>query len=108
MRVVHYVTLAGADPVGKYLDDLPDREAAPITAARAAVEAYGLNAAGVSTRQLRGRLWELRVGAHRLLFVALAGGTVVLLHAYRKASQRAPRGEIETAIARMKQVCAHE
>jgi phage-related protein len=43
-----------------------------------------------------------------VFFVAMAGGTMVLLHAYRKGSQRAPRHEIETALARMKDVVEHE
>jgi phage-related protein len=108
LRVLRYLSRGGADPVGKYLDDLPAREAGAVAGALQAIESFGLSASGVTTRQLRGRLWELKVGAHRVFFVAMAGGTMVLLHAYRKGSQRAPRHEIETALARMKDVVEHE
>ena len=108
MRVRRYVTPGGADPVGKYLDGLAPREAARVVAAAQAIEELGLAESGVTTRQVRGRLWELKVGAQRVFFVLVAGPTMLLLHSYTKGSQRAPRREIETALARMKDVLASE
>ena len=108
MRVRRYVTPAGADPVAKYLDDLAAREAARVVAAAQAIEERGLDESGATARQVRGRLWELKVGAHRVFFVLIAGPTMVLLHGYTKGSQRAPKREIETALARMKDVLAGE
>jgi phage-related protein len=108
VRVRRYVTPAGADPVAKFLDALPVRQAASILAAAQAIEESGLEESGAATRQLRGRLWELKVGQQRVLFVLIAGPTMVLLHGYTKGSQRAPKREIETALARMKDVLASE
>ena len=108
MRVRRYVTPAGADPVAKFLDALPAREAARILAAAQAIEESGLEESGATTRQLRGRLWELKVGQQRVLFVLIGGPTMVLLHGYTKGSQRAPKREIETALARMKDVLSGE
>ena len=108
MRVRRYVTPAGADPVAKFLDALAAREAARILAAAQAIEESGLEESGVATRQLRGRLWELKVGQQRVLFVLISGPTMVLLHGYTKGSQRAPKREIETALARMKDVLSGE
>jgi phage-related protein len=94
--------------VGKYLDDLLAREAGALAGALQAIEHFGSSDSGIVTRQIQGRLWELKVNAHRVFFVAVSGGTMVLLHAYRKGSQRAPRREVETALARMKDILEHE
>jgi phage-related protein len=107
VRVRRY-TPGGADPVAKYVDDLAPREAARVAAATQAIELRGLDESGVSTRQVRGRLWELKLGAQRVFFVLISGPTMVLLHGYTKGSQRAPTREIETALARMKDVLAGE
>ena len=108
VRVVRYHSRAGADAVGKYLDDLLAREAGALAGALQAIEHFGSSDSGIVTRQIQGRLWELKVNAHRVFFVAVSGGTMVLLHAYRKGSQRAPRREVETALARMKDILEHE
>jgi phage-related protein len=39
-----------------------------------------------------------------VFYVLVTGPELVLLHAYRKQSQKAPRGEIEIAMRRMKEV----
>ena len=39
-------------------------------------------------------LWELRPGGDRVLFFAWTGGSFVLLHAFRKQSQKTPESEI--------------
>ncbi len=106
VRVRRYVTPAGADPVAKWLDALPAREAARVVAAPLAIEELGREGSGVATRPVRGRLWELKVGAQRVFFVLVGGPTMVLLHGYSKGSQRAPKHEIETALSRMKDVLA--
>lgn len=93
---------AGADPIQKYLDKLPGAEAATLADALAGIADDGL--ASVSTRQLRGRLWEIKLGAHRFAYVLLSGERLVLLHAWRKAGQKAPKTDLETALGRMKEI----
>ena len=51
-----------------------------------------------------GGLWEIKVDAQRVFYVLIGGPTVVLLHAYRKQGQKAPRRELDVARERMKQV----
>jgi phage-related protein len=60
--------------------------------------------APVSLRQLQGKLWEIRVGRHRVAYVLLAGPQMVLLHAFKKQGRRTPRHEIELALRRAKEV----
>ncbi len=56
------------------------------------------------TRALGGKLWELRVLGrvqHRVLYFAVSGRRLVLLHAFTKKTPKAPQGELETARRRM-------
>lgn len=42
-------------------------------------------------------LWELRPGGDRVLFFAWTGGAFVLLHAFKKKSQKTPDAELRRA-----------
>lgn len=71
------------------------------------VEQHGFQAPRIDFRQLRGKLWEIKIKArlsHRIFYVAVDGDEIVLLHAYEKKSQKAPPNEIELAERRMKEV----
>jgi phage-related protein len=68
------------------------------------IAGYGLKAPLVSMRQIKGKLWELRISQTRIFYAVIEGDTIVLLHAYKKQGQKAPSREIETALRRMKQL----
>ena len=68
------------------------------------VRDHGLAAPLVSMRQIRGKLWELRISRTRIFYVVVVGDTMVLLHAYKKQGQKVPPREIETAWRRMVEV----
>ena len=55
-------------------------------------------------RQIEGKLWEVRIGPHRVFYVLLLQEEMVLLHAYRKQTQKAPARELELARRRMQEV----
>jgi phage-related protein len=55
-------------------------------------------------RQIKGKLWELRPGGVRLFYFAYIGQQFVILHGYRKQSQKAPDREIEIAMRRMQEL----
>ena len=81
---------------------LPKTERRAAGAAVRAIQQYGLAAPGVSTRQIRGKLWEIRTGDDRVFHCVAAGPIVWLLHAYRKAGtdeiNRVTRGEWVTLV----------
>ncbi len=104
MDVRFYRTEAGAEPVRDYLRGLPKAERQAAGAAIRAIQRHGLDAPGVSTRQIHGKLWEIRTSDDRIFYCVAAGPIVWLLHAYRKGSQRAPKREITTAAGRMAEV----
>jgi phage-related protein len=51
-------------------------------------------------RPVEAGLWELRAGSTRVFYFAYVGRRFILLHGYRKRSQKAPKREIETALRR--------
>lgn len=46
-------------------------------------------------------MYELRPGSNRILFFFYDGERFVLLHGFRKKTQKTPRHEIDTARAQM-------
>jgi phage-related protein len=110
-------TLLSLDEMGKL--SLPARLQATVLRSLELIEEHGLDAPGVSFRQIRGKLWEIRVtsgGAARMFYVVVAGprdparpevvpeADLILLHEYLKKSQKAPAKEIALASKRLLEV----
>ena len=49
------------------------------------------------TKHLEGEIWELRPGFNRVLYFYFENNTFVLLHMFRKKTQKTPKSEIEKA-----------
>ncbi|HEY0133906.1 MAG TPA: type II toxin-antitoxin system RelE/ParE family toxin [Nannocystis sp.] len=102
MKIRFFETNRGQAPVREYIDSLPTRDVAKIGAALSDIAEHGLRDALTQLRQIRGTLWEIKIQPHRIFYAVVEGDTLVLLHAYRKQSQRAPKNEIATALGRLK------
>ena len=48
-------------------------------------------------KQIEGKIWELRPVPNRVFFVTLEDNELILLHQFRKKSQKTPKREIEQA-----------
>jgi phage-related protein len=68
------------------------------------LQEFGSNLSMPHTKKIKGKLWELRPGGVRLFYFAYIGQQFVILHGYRKQSQKAPDHEIEIAMRRMKEL----
>lgn len=107
MRITFYETTSGRRPVEEYLRSLERPERARVTERLQNIERFGLDAGGMQFRQIRGKLWEIRIqgeDAHRVFYVMVSREEMVLLHAYHKKTRKAPSRETETAERRMKEV----
>lgn len=104
MRVRFYETASGRVPVLEYLDTLQAEEAAGVAEVFVRIERQGLSGSGVTTRQISGKLWEVKISAQRVFYVLVTGPEIVFLHAYKKQGAKAPIREIETAERRLRQV----
>lgn len=70
------------------------------------IEENGFDASRVFFRHIEGKLWEIKMnlpgtGGYRIFYFTLEGQTLLLLHAYAKKSQKAPKHHIDTALERM-------
>ena len=90
--------------VSDYIDKLPKEQSAMIYAVLEDMKQYGLQAPLVSMRQIKGKLWEIKISQTKIFYAVIEGNTMVLLHAYKKQSQKAPQHEIEIALRRMKDI----
>lgn len=50
------------------------------------------------TKYLQGDIWELRPGSNRVMYFFFKNDTYVLLHMFKKKTQKTPKSEIEKAI----------
>ncbi|MBO6065247.1 MAG: type II toxin-antitoxin system RelE/ParE family toxin [Lachnospiraceae bacterium] len=66
------------------------------------LEDHGTRLGEEITKHLEGDIWELRPGCNRVLFFYFERNTFVLLHHFRKTTQKTPRREIERAISEMR------
>lgn len=56
----------------------------------------------INTRQLRGKLWEIKVSQTRMMYVIIDVKRVAFLHICKKQKGKAEKKEIETALKRAK------
>jgi phage-related protein len=56
----------------------------------------------LNTRQLKGRLWEIKFSDNRIMYVLSDRETIYFLHACKKQKGKAEKFELETAVNRAK------
>jgi phage-related protein len=108
MKIRFFTTRRGDAPVQEYIDALEDHEHARVNGVLDDIRKHGLQATLVRFRPIRGKLWEIKVQPHRIFYIVESGGSLWLLHAYKKQGQKAPRVEIETALMRMRALFEEE
>jgi len=100
-----YQDAQGRRPVDEFIDALPAKERVRTIRTIELFGTYGTDLGMPYARHLKGKLWELPISSGRLgywvLYFARAGRRFVLLHIFRKKTQKTPRRETEIALRRM-------
>jgi len=86
------------------MQSLAKPERARVLEALEQVERLGLDAVRVQFRQIEGKLWEVKIGSHRIFYVIIEKDEMVLVHAYKKQGRKLPVKERDVAIRRMKEL----
>ena len=109
-RIVYYQDRRGRRPVREFLDGLSATDRAKVRNALQLLCEFGVLLRMPHARPVSGHrgLWELRAGAIRMFYFAHTGQQLVILHAFRKKSQRTPAQEIAVAERRMIEILEEE
>ncbi len=94
-----YTDERGRSPVIEFINGLPARERARVRNVLRLLREFGVLLRLPHARPVSGYsgLWELRAGAIRLFYFAYMGRRFIILHAFHKKTQKAPKQEIATA-----------
>ena len=108
MTVLFYETESCSVPVEAFIRSLPARHGAKVYWEIELLKEHGTMLKEPYVKQIRGDryrgLWELRIrsggDASRIIYFALSGDAVVLLHGFVKKTMKTPKRELETALSR--------
>ena len=107
-NIEFYETADGVSELWNFLDDLQRKASTnkdariqhkQITQYIQLLEDHGTRLGENITKHLEEDIWELRPGNNRVLYFYHRDDTYVLLHQFRKKTQKTPRREIEKAKA---------
>jgi phage-related protein len=97
----------------KWLSDIPaDIKARIINITDLLIEHGPQNVREPYVKHIQGKLFEIRArgrdGIARVFYFTLSGQKIVLLHGFIKKTQKTPKKDIDTALARMKEILKKE
>lgn len=108
MEIEFYQTPRKRSPVTDFIDSQDKRDQIIILSVLENITEDGFNAKGCQFRQLEGKLWEIKIktpsGGYRLLYVTLHNDLLLILHTFKKKTQKAPAKELNVARKRLKEV----
>ena len=104
-KVKAYESPSGNQPVEEFLNSLDEKTRLKVSRTFELLEQFGLEGAHPHVKKLTGtQLWELRIlGADsiRIFYVTITGKIFLLLHGFKKKSQKTPSREIVVAKKRL-------
>jgi len=104
MTIIDYITLGGKNVIMEYIQKLPTKEQAEGYRIRQMIRKDGLTALeALDTRQLKGKLWEIKFHSNRIMYVLYDKDNIYFLHACKKQKNKAEKHELEKAIKRAKE-----
>ena len=105
MTIHDYYTDGGKNLIKEYLSDLPIAERTYGYGIRHKIVNDGIKAFdGLDTRQLYGKLWEIKFSSNRIMYVIFDKDNVHFLHACKKQKGKAEQFELNKAITRAKEL----
>ncbi len=107
MNIEFYRSASGRNYVKRFIKKLNFEEQLRLYAVFEDIKLFGFKSLKCQFRQLDGKLWELKVrvigSGYRFFYVMLSKEVMMVLHAYKKQSQKMPKRELDVAKRRMKE-----
>lgn len=101
-QIEFFTDRRGRSPVLEYIDELPMKEQVKVRNVIRLLEEFGPELRMPHAKQIESKLWELRPGGSRLFYFLYFEKKFVILHGYKKETQKTPKQEIVVAMKRMK------
>ena len=103
-EIIYYTTTSGNNPVSDFLDTLESNSQTKMLRILCNIEEYGLDSVIPHIKKLSGTpFWEIRIlgqDSIRVIYVVPAKFEVLVLHGFKKKTQKIPSKELETASKR--------
>lgn len=111
-KIMLYESTVGAKPVEEFIKSLEEKGQAKVHNTIELLKEYGIRLGPPHSRKLSGTsLWELRIlgsDSTRIFYVAISSQTFLLLHGFKKKTQKAPIKEIRIAQNRLHEFQARQ
>jgi len=105
MDIHDYITSGGKNLIKEYISTRPMDERREIYKMRHEIILNGMLAfQTLNTRQLRGKLYEIKYSSNRIMYVIRDEENVYFLHACQKQKGKTEKFEINTALERAKEL----
>lgn len=105
MRIEDYRTSSGKNVITEYIYSLPQKDRAKALKIRSDLRERGLDALNeLNTRQIYGRLYEIKLSNHRYMYVSVSDKLIGFVHAFKKESKKTDLKNIRTAKYRAKKM----
>ena len=105
MNIHDYHTIGGKNVIKDYLKHLPNESRMEGYRIRFNINRYGLEAFPLlDTRQLQGKLWEIRFSNERIVYVIADKDNIYFLHVCKKQKDKTETFELNKAIKRAKEL----
>lgn len=105
MNIHDYITAGGKNLIKEYISTRPMHERREIYKIRHEIILHGIVAfQELNTRQLRGKLYEIKYSDNRIMYIIKDGDNVYFLNACAKQKGKTEKYELETAIGRAKEL----
>ena len=103
-KIIYYISTSGDNPVSDFLDTLEHSSQSKILRVLHNIQEYGLDSVIPHIRKLIGTpFWEIRILGKeniRVIYVVPVRFSVLVLHGFKKKTQKTPVKELETASKR--------
>ena len=104
MRIIEYTTAGGKNLIQEYFDNMNAKDQLELRTIRNRIFEDGYDALkDLNTRQLKGKLWEIKFSQNRIMYVVQQGDTIYFLHACKKQKNKVEKPDIDLAIKRAKE-----
>jgi len=104
MKIYEWESAGGKNTIETYFNAKTITEKMQYYKTKNAIEEDGLTAfENLNTRQLYGKLWEIKVSQNRIMYVIADKESVYFLHACKKQKGKAEKFNLDKAIKRAKQ-----